>query len=361
MKFVDEALIKVQAGQGGDGSASFRREKFVPQGGPDGGDGGKGGGIYLVAQSGLNTLIDFRYQTQFAAKNGENGAKRERRGSDGEDIIIPVPVGTLVRDAQTEELLGDLVIPGTRLHVAAGGARGLGNARFKSPTNRAPRHTTPGKPGEYRELHLELKLLAEVGLLGLPNAGKSTFIRAVSAARPKVAEYPFTTLHPHLGIVALSGQRRFVIADIPGLVPGAAQGKGLGIQFLKHLSRTTLLLHLVELTTHEDVDPIESYRAIEKELFAFSETLAQKTRWLVFNKADCFTPEEAEAQAKAIVAALGYTGPVFIISALSKLGTEALSEEIMGFLSVLRERNLPTVPTEEEAEEGSGEAVEDWG
>lgn len=332
MKFVDEATIKVQAGKGGDGSASFRREKYVPRGGPDGGDGGRGGSVYLLADESLNTLIDFRYQTQFLARNGEPGSKRECSGKAGEDCIISVPVGTMVQDAQTQEMLGDLVSHGKRLLVAKGGARGLGNVNFKSSTNRAPRHTTKGKPGENRELHLELKLLAEVGLLGLPNVGKSTFIQAVSSARPKVADYPFTTLHPHLGIVALSGQRRFVIADIPGLVPGAAMGKGLGIQFLKHLSRTTLLLHLVELQPWDGSDPVENIRAIEYELAAFDEALIAKPRWLVFNKIDCFTPEEAAERMAAITAQLSNTGSVFAISALAKTGTGLLCEEIMRFL-----------------------------
>lgn len=333
MKFVDEALIKVHAGKGGDGSASFRREKYVPRGGPDGGDGGKGGSVYLLATAGLNTLIDFRYQTQFVAKSGQAGGGRQCSGKNGEDCIIPVPVGTVVRDAQTQEILGDLIAADQRLLVAKGGNRGLGNINFKSSTNRAPRHITLGKPGESRELHLELKLLANVGLLGLPNAGKSTLIRAVSFAKPKVADYPFTTLHPHLGIVALSGQRRFVMADIPGLVPGAAQGKGLGIQFLKHLSRTSILLHLVEIESFDGSDPVDNIRALEHELSEFSPGLAQKPRWLVFNKIDCFSPEEAQAKIKAIMARLeDYSGPVFAISALAKTGTEKLSEAVMTYL-----------------------------
>ncbi|MBS0287738.1 MAG: GTPase ObgE [Proteobacteria bacterium] len=332
MKFVDEAIIKVHAGKGGDGSASFRREKYVPRGGPDGGDGGRGGSVYLVADAGLNTLIDFRYQTQFSAQSGANGAKRQCSGYDGEDCIITVPVGTIVRDLHTQEILGDLIKPGTRLMVAKGGRRGLGNVNFKSSTNRAPRHTTPGGEGESRELHLELKLLAEVGLLGLPNAGKSTLISAISQARPKVADYPFTTLYPHLGIVALSGQRRFVVADIPGLVPGAALGKGLGVQFLKHLSRTTLLLHLVELLPLDGSDPVENIQAIEHELCAFSEDLLQKPRWLVFNKIDCFTQEEATKRIDDIMQRLGKDIPYFAISALAKTGTHALCEAVMKHL-----------------------------
>jgi len=332
VKFVDEATIKVHAGKGGDGSGSFRREKYVPRGGPDGGDGGRGGSVYLLADLSLNTLIDFRYQTQFSAQSGEPGAKRQCSGKNGEDCVIPVPVGTVVRDAHTQEILGDLVTPGMRLLVAKGGARGLGNINFKSSTNRAPRQTTLGKPGESRELHLELKVLAEVGLLGLPNVGKSTFIHAVSSARPKVADYPFTTLYPHLGIVALSGQRRFVIADIPGLVPGAASGKGLGIQFLKHLSRTTLLLHLVEILPLDGSDPVDNILAIENELAAFSEELIHKPRWLVFNKIDCFTPDEAKERIQDIMQRLSYTGPIYAISALAKTGTVQLCEDIMQFL-----------------------------
>ena len=329
MKFVDEAIIKIQAGKGGDGSASFRREKYVPWGGPDGGDGGKGGSVYLVADPGANTLVDFRYQSRFTAKNGEQGGACQCSGRDGEDCIIPVPLGTVIRDAATLEILGDLVKPGMRILVAQGGRRGLGNVNFKSSTNRAPRKTVPGELGEYRELHLELKLLADVGLLGLPNAGKSTLISSVSFARPKIADYPFTTLYPHLGIVALSGQRRFVIADIPGLVPGASQGKGLGIQFLKHLSRTRVLLHLVDLIPMDGSSPLENILNIEKELISFSESLASKQRWLVFNKIDCFPPDEAKALIKGITEQLSYDGPVFAISALTKEGVPDLCEKIM--------------------------------
>jgi GTP-binding protein len=329
MKFVDEATIKVQAGKGGDGSASFRREKYVPWGGPDGGDGGKGGSVYFVADAGMNTLVDFRYQTRFTADNGEAGGARQCSGKDGADCIIPIPLGTVIRDADTNEILGDLLKPGARLLVAQGGRRGLGNLHFKSSTNRAPRKTIPGEQGENRELNLELKLLADVGLLGLPNAGKSTFIQAVSLARPKIADYPFTTLHPQLGIVSLTGQRRFVIADIPGLVPGASQGKGLGIQFLKHLSRTRVLLHLVDLIPMDGADPADNILAIEKELASFSEDLAQKPRWLVFNKIDCFAPEEIQPLIDRIVKQLDYQGPVFAVSALNKQGVEPLCEKIM--------------------------------
>ncbi|MFI4937375.1 MAG: GTPase ObgE [Candidatus Berkiellales bacterium] len=332
MKFVDEAIIKVQAGKGGDGSASFRREKFVPLGGPDGGDGGRGGDVYLEADTGLNTLTDFRYQTQFAAQNGEAGAKREKSGASGEDCIIKVPVGTVIRDAETNEILADMITPNMRVLIAKGGARGLGNVNFKSSTNRSPRKVTLGKLGDHRELHLELKLLAEVGLLGFPNVGKSTLIRSVSSAKPKVADYPFTTLYPNLGIVSLSGQRRFVIADIPGLIPGAAMGKGLGIQFLKHLSRTTILLHLVDIKPWDGSDPVDNIRAIEQELAAFSEQLLQKPRWLVFNKMDCLLPEEGQAEINRIVQALSYKGSVFAISALTKMGLDNLCEKVMAYL-----------------------------
>lgn len=331
MKFVDEVVIKVQAGKGGDGSGSFRREKYVPLGGPDGGDGGRGGSVYLEADSGLNTLIDFRYQNQFAAENGENGAKRQCTGKDGEDCIIRVPVGTIVRDADTEEEIGDLIIHGKRLLVAKGGWRGMGNVNFKSSVNRAPTHTTPGKPGEFRRLHLELKVLAQVGLLGFPNAGKSTFIRSVSKATPKVADYPFTTLHPHLGIVALSGQRRFVIADIPGLVPGAAEGKGLGVRFLKHLSRTQILLHLVDVIQSE-AEIIEQIQQIEAELAAFDEDLLNKPRWLVLNKIDCLPEEELNSLKAKIKQELNYEYPIYAVSALAKTGLVPLCEQIHAFL-----------------------------
>lgn len=332
MKFVDEATIKVRAGNGGNGSASFRREKYVPRGGPDGGDGGKGGDVYLLADPHLNTLVDFRYRTQFQATNGGRGAGCQCRGRDGADQIIPVPIGTIVKVVETDEILGDLTKPGEKLLVAKGGARGLGNIHFKSSTNRAPRQTVSGKLGESRELHLELRLLAEVGLLGLPNVGKSTLIRAISCARPKVADYPFTTLYPQLGIVSLPGERRFVVADIPGLIPGASHGKGLGIQFLKHLSRTTLLLHLVELVPWDNHSPEENIKALEHELGAFSQTLAQKPRWLVFNKIDCVEPKEIEPRIKEIVQALNYQGPVFAISAVTKQGVDSLCEKVMEFL-----------------------------
>lgn len=331
MKFVDEVVIKVQAGKGGDGSPSFRREKYVPRGGPDGGDGGRGGSVYLEAKSGLTTLIDFRYQNQFSAENGQDGAKRERSGKDGADCVISVPLGTVVKEADTQELIGDLTVPGKRLLVARGGQRGLGNVNFKSPTNRAPTYTTPGKPGDFKRLHLELKVLAQVGLLGLPNAGKSTFIRSVSKAKPKVADYPFTTLHPHLGIVSLPGERRFVIADIPGLVPGAASGKGLGIRFLKHLSRTHLLLHIVDVLPLEG-HPLDHMRQIETELAAFDETLLEKPRWIVLNKADCLPLDELEVMINTIKQGTENRFPVFAVSALAKTGLAPLCEQVDSFL-----------------------------
>lgn len=345
MKFVDEATIKVQAGKGGDGSGSFRREKYVPRGGPDGGDGGRGGSVYLEADPGLNTLIDFRYQTQFVAKSGEAGSKRQCSGKDGEDCIILVPVGTLVRDKDTGELLGDMLIPHDRLLVAKGGGRGLGNVNFKSSVNRAPQKFTKGKMGESREIYLELKLLAEVGLLGLPNAGKSTLMSAVSSANPKVADYPFTTLHPQLGIVSLSGSRRFVMADLPGILPGAAEGKGLGIQFLRHLSRTALLLHLVDISDWDENNPVKNIQNIEQELIAYSPELAAKPRWLVFNKIDCFTPEEAKARIQAILETLDYKGRYFAISGLTHAGTHELCEAVMA--EVLAHRSEAPPPPEE--------------
>src|SRR5438552_6603958 len=295
MKFVDEARARVQAGNGGRGSASFRREKFVPFGGPDGGDGGHGGSIYLRADSGINTLADFRIERTFRAAHGEPGGANDCSGRSGADLYVPVPLGTVVRDADTHEELGDLTRDGEQLLVARGGKGGWGNQRFKSSTNRSPRQFGPGLPGEKRLLEFELKVIADVGLLGLPNAGKSTLIRAVSAARPKVADYPFTTLHPNLGVVDVGQHRSFVMADIPGLIEGAAQGAGLGIQFLKHLQRTRLLLHLVDIAPlDEGTDPVEQVRAIEAELEKFDEELLERPRWLVFNKADLLPEDERQ-------------------------------------------------------------------
>lgn len=332
MKFVDEATIIVEAGKGGHGCLSFRREKYVPKGGPDGGDGGDGGSVYLEADSALNTLIDYRFQRKYKALNGEPGAGRNCTGTKGEDLVLPVPVGTTVVDMDTHEVLGDLTKEGQRLKVAQGGFHGLGNTRFKSSVNRAPRQTTKGSEGEARNLRLELKVLADVGLLGLPNAGKSTFIRSVSAARPKVADYPFTTLVPNLGVVSVQAHQSFVIADIPGLIEGAAEGAGLGIRFLKHLVRTRLLLHLVDVAPYDGSSPADAVRAIAHELEKFSETLASRPRWLVLNKVDMVAEEDREAHCQAIVDELGWKGPVFRISALSGEGTKPLVQAVMRWI-----------------------------
>jgi GTP-binding protein len=330
MKFVDEATIKVQAGDGGRGMVSFRREKFIPFGGPDGGDGGEGGSIYVVANQSLNTLADFRYRRGFKAKNGEPGGSADCSGRGGEDLEIVVPVGTVIYDTETEEALGDLAEDGKRLLVARGGKGGLGNQHFKSSTNRAPRRATPGYPGEKRELRLELKLLADVGLLGLPNAGKSTLISAVSAARPRIADYPFTTLHPNLGVVYVGEHKSFVMADIPGVIEGAAEGAGLGIRFLKHLQRTRLLLHLVDISPPDpQADPVKDARVIAAELKRFSPELAARERWLVLNKLDLMTPEEADRRCREIVRRLRWKGAVFRISGATRAGTKELCQAIM--------------------------------
>src|SRR5246500_3879171 len=326
MKFVDEARARVQAGSGGRGSASFRREKFVPFGGPDGGDGGRGGSVYLRAASGINTLANFRIQRTFKAAHGEPGGGNDCTGRSGEDPYVPVPIGTVVRDAETREQLGDLTRDGAELLVARGGKGGWGNQRFKSSTNRAPRQFGPGLPGEKRSLELELRVIADVGLLGLPNAGKSTLIRAVSAARPKVADYPFTTLHPNLGVVAVGEHRSFVMADIPGLIEGAAEGAGLGIRFLRHLQRTRLLLHLIDIAPLDpDADPVKDARAIVAELKKFDKSLAQKPRWLVMNKRDLLPDDEAEKRARAILRSLRFRGPHFLISGATGRGTKELA------------------------------------
>jgi GTP-binding protein len=335
MKFVDEANITVQAGNGGSGCVSFRREKYIPKGGPDGGDGGDGGSVWLVADSELNTLVDFRYQRHYKAARGTDGMGRNRTGKSGEDLDIRVPVGTVVYDLATDELLGDLTHPGQRLKVAQGGFHGLGNSRYKSSTNQAPRQFKPGTPGEERELHLELKLLADIGLLGLPNAGKSTLIHAVSAARPKVADYPFTTLYPNLGVVRIESHRSFVIADIPGLIEGAAEGAGLGVRFLKHLARTRLLLHLVDLAPPDGSDPVAAVDAIAGELAKFSADLAGRERWLVLNKADLIPADELETLAGDIAARLGWDGPLFTISAAERRGTDELMRRVMARLDEL--------------------------
>ncbi|WPL18858.1 GTP-binding protein obg [Thiorhodovibrio winogradskyi] len=333
MKFVDEAVIRVEAGDGGAGCVSFRREKFIPKGGPDGGDGGDGGSVFLVGDTGLNTLVDFRHQRVHRAERGRAGMGRNMRGRSGEDLIIPVPVGTRVRDEETGELLGEVLRPDERLLVARGGFHGIGNARYKSSTNRAPRQSTPGTPGDRRALALELILLADVGLLGLPNAGKSSLIQRLSSAKPKVADYPFTTLYPNLGVVRVSERRHFVMADIPGLITGASAGAGLGIRFLKHLERTRLLLHLIDIAPLPRMpSPAEQVRTIEQELVAFERNLSARERWLVLNKIDLIE-EAALAEARAeLCRALDWTGPLFCISAVTGAGTGELTAALMQHL-----------------------------
>ena len=337
MKFVDEAAISVEAGKGGNGCLSFRREKYIPKGGPDGGDGGDGGSVILEANDGLNTLIDYRFVRQYRAQSGEGGKGRNCTGAKGEDLVLSVPVGTSVFDVDTEEVLGDLTEIGQQLVVAQGGWHGLGNTRFKSSTNRAPRQITPGKPGEKRNIRLELKVLADVGLLGLPNAGKSTLIRSVSAAKPKVANYPFTTLVPNLGVVRVETHKSFVMADIPGLIKGASEGAGLGIRFLKHLVRTRLLLHVVDMAPYDGKEPKEAVEEIVGELEGFSPTLASRERWLVLNKLDMVPEEEREQRCDELVKALGWEGPVYRVSALNKEGLEALTWDIMGWIDAKAE------------------------
>jgi GTP-binding protein len=384
MKFVDEAVISVEAGKGGNGCLSFRREKYVAKGGPDGGDGGDGGSVWIVADEALNTLVDYRFQRHYHAPNGEPGRGRDCTGHKGEDILLKVPVGTTVIDEDTLEALGDMTEPGMRLKVVQCGFHGLGNTRFKSSTNRAPRQTTKGSPGESRNIKLELKVLADVGLLGLPNAGKSTFVRAVSAAKPKVADYPFTTLVPNLGVVRIGQDRSFVVADIPGLIEGAAEGAGLGIRFLKHLARTRLLLHLVDMTPWVDMDPAVAAQVIITELEKFSPALAQRERWLVLNKLDLVPEEEQEARCQAVVDALNWQGPVYRISAIGKEGTVQVCRDIMELIETraheeaedeekareelaikaqleaeARER-LRTFRLDQKARRLAGEDVEDW-
>ncbi|WMC09903.1 Obg family GTPase CgtA [Oceanimonas pelagia] len=332
MKFVDEAEIRIDAGDGGNGCVSFRREKYVPKGGPDGGDGGDGGDVYLLADENLNTLIDYHFERFHKAERGENGRGGNCTGRRGKDLVLTVPVGTRAKDEMTGEILGDLTRHGQKLLVAKGGFHGLGNARFKSSVNRAPRQKTNGTPGEVRNVLLELLLLADVGLLGLPNAGKSTFIRAVSAAKPKVADYPFTTLVPNLGVVRCDGQKSFVVADIPGLIEGAADGAGLGIRFLKHLERCRVLLHLVDVLPVDGSDPADNADIIVNELQQYSEELAAKPRWLVFNKLDLVDEEQAEEVIARVTELLDWQGPVFRMSAISKEGTRELTQALMAFL-----------------------------
>jgi GTPase len=354
MKFIDEVTINVFAGKGGDGSASFRREKYIPKGGPDGGDGGRGGSIYAIADCNINTLVDYRYARIHRAKKGENGHGSDRYGKSADDITLRVPVGTVITDKITGELIADLAQHGQKALIAKGGNGGLGNIHFKSSTNRSPRQFTQGEPGEEKELKMELKVLADVGLLGMPNAGKSTFIRAVSAARPKVADYPFTTLHPNLGVVRVDMDRSFVIADIPGLIEGAAEGAGLGHRFLRHLARTRLLLHLVDIAPFsEETDPVHDARAIVEELRKYDEALYQKPRWLVLNKVDMIPAEEREQRIRQFVQDYGWEGRVFAISALTAEGCQEVTYAIMEYLEQNRHQpeteapnNEPTTPTE---------------
>ena len=338
MKFVDEAEIKVEAGKGGNGCLSFRREKYIEKGGPDGGDGGDGGSVFLQADASLNTLVDFRFQPRYRAQPGQSGQGRNCTGRGGEDLLVKVPVGTSVIDINTEELIADLETADQRVMVAKGGFHGLGNTRFKSSTNRAPRQTTEGTAGEMRTLQLQLRLVADVGLLGLPNAGKSTLIRSVSAARPKVADYPFTTLVPNLGVVSLGLERSFVMADIPGLIEGASEGAGLGFRFLKHLSRTQLLLHLIDALPVDGSDPVSNAAAIVEELQNFSPTLAQKERWLVVNKIDLLQPSDREVLIRELCDKLSWDGEILAISALNREGCDQLCARLMDSIEAHRAR-----------------------
>jgi len=351
MHFVDEATIRVHAGDGGNGCLSFRREKYLPKGGPDGGDGGDGGNVYVIGDEGLTTLADFRHQRVHRATRGGNGAGTNRTGARGTDCEIVVPVGTLVYSQDTGELIGDVTAHGQRLLVARGGIHGKGNTRFKSSTNRAPRQTTDGTPGDVRQLRLELKLLADVGLLGYPNAGKSTLIEAVSGARPRIADYPFTTITPQLGVISVGPDRSFVMADIPGLIEGASEGSGLGLRFLRHLDRTGLLLHVVDIyTTHDGGDPAEAAKALVAELEQYSQALGERERWLVLNKIDLLAGDDREAAAQRIIDALDWEGPVYTISAIAGEGTDELCGAIMARLEAIRAetRDRPVDPTSEE-------------
>lgn len=348
MKFFDEAKIDVHAGDGGNGAATFRREKFIPRGGPNGGDGGRGGSIWAIADCNLNTLIDYRYTRTFRAERGENGRSADCYGKGGNDLEMRVPVGTVMTDAETGEVVADLDCDGKRALIAKGGQGGLGNLHFKTSTNRAPRKCTAGKSGENREIRMELKVLADVGLLGLPNAGKSTFIRAVSAAKPKVADYPFTTLYPNLGVVRVELGRSFVIADIPGLIEGAAEGAGLGHRFLKHLQRTGLLLHLVDIAPFDpEADPVRDAKAIIEELRKYDEALAQKPRWLLINKIDLVPEEERSARIAALVAGYGQVEKHFVMSAISGEGCREITFAIMRYLEEHRPAVITELPSDE--------------
>ena len=341
MKFIDEAKIEVHAGKGGDGSASFRREKYIPKGGPDGGDGGRGGSVWAVADRNINTLVDYRFARIHRAKGGEQGRGSDCNGKGADDVVLRVPVGTLILDKETGERIADLTHHGERALLAQGGKGGLGNLHYKSSTNRTPRQFTKGEPGESRELHLELKILADIGLLGYPNAGKSTFIRSVSAARPKVADYPFTTLHPNLGVVRVDDERSFVIADIPGLIEGAAEGAGLGHRFLRHLQRTGVLLHLVDIAPFDaNIDPVADAVAIVNELRKYDEALVEKPRWLVLNKVDMIPEEDRKTVVADFIKRFKWKGPVFEISALTGLGCDKLCYSLQDYLdSVRRDRD----------------------
>jgi GTP-binding protein len=354
MKFIDEAKIEIIAGDGGNGVASFCREKFRPFGGPDGGDGGKGGSIWAVADRNINTLVDYRFSKLHKAKNGENGRGSDCYGKGADDIMLRMPVGTLIIDQNDGEIVADLTEHGQQVLLAKGGEGGWGNIHFKTSTNRAPRQKTEGKEGERRELRLELKVLADVGLLGMPNAGKSTFISAVSNARPKIADYPFTTLHPNLGMVRVSHEKSFVIADIPGLIEGAAEGAGLGIQFLRHLQRTRLLLHIVDLAPFDNVDPVKEAKAIVKELQKYDESLYDKPRWLVLNKLDMVPEADRKKRVKDFVKKFGWKGPAYEISALTRDGCEELVQDIYNYLAEQKqmEQRVEAAPQMEEAARG---------
>lgn len=329
MKFVDEAIIKIEAGDGGNGCVSFRREKYIPRGGPNGGDGGDGGDMYVIANEGLNTLADFRFKRIFKAERGTNGMSRNCTGKSGEDFYLQVPIGTIISDLETEEILGDVTRHEQMLLVAKGGFHGLGNTRYKSSVNRAPRQFSNGTEGEKRSLHLELKVLADVGLLGLPNAGKSSLVRAISSARPKVADYPFTTLYPNLGVVRVDDSRSFVIADIPGIIAGAADGAGLGLEFLKHLSRNRLLLHIVDLDLHAHIKAVEAYRLITVEIEKYGNNIDQIKRWLVFNKTDLLPEDQVDKICDGIASAIGWQDKIYKISAITGQGTEELVYDLM--------------------------------
>ncbi len=349
MKFVDEALIEVQGGKGGNGVASFRREKFIPKGGPDGGDGGRGGSVWAVADRNINTLVDYRYTRKFFAPNGENGRGADCFGAGGDDIELRMPVGTVIIDTGSGETVADLTKHGEKKLLAAGGKGGLGNLHFKTSVNRAPRQCTPGEPGQYRELRLELKVLADVGLLGMPNAGKSTFISAVSNARPKIADYPFTTLHPHLGVVRVGFEQSFVVADIPGLIEGASEGAGLGHLFLRHLSRTSLLLHIIDCAPMDgETDPVAQAMALVAELAKYDDELAKKPRWIVLNKIDLVAEEEREAMIERFREELSQGNPVFAMSAATREGTEALVKAIAEALDTARREQIRKEETQED-------------